>query len=263
MVFFPENALLEWGISLDFAVKEAKMNEFLLQWPLLCSEARVSYALFGGTALNKAFLDQPRFSEDADLFVYGTTLPVVDRLVRQLSGFQVQRPRQMFRDLHRWTLNYEDPDSGVRGEIQLDVNLHFKKPVTDSVRMPLQSFLSGLGAFFVPPRVDVLPRETLLAMKLLALEGLEEGKDFYDLYRLLSMDSFSRTGVLAEAKKYSDSLFDFQRFNPDLVERAVASAKKADARKLAQTDAYIFKSQRPDWEALKKDVVRLLKTHIH
>ncbi len=263
MVRLPETALVQWGISRDFALKEVKMNELLSQWPLLCSEARVPYALFGGTALNKAYLDQPRFSEDADFFVYGRTLKDVDRLARNLSGFQVKGPKRIFRDLYRWTLAYDAPDSGgLRGEIQLDVNLHFKKPASVAIRLPLKSFLSDLGVLLIPPRLDVLPKVTLLGMKLLALQNREEGKDFYDVFRLLSADSFSRTAVLGEARKYSDSLFDFYRSDPQIIEHATDSVKDADVARLAQTDAYILKAQRPDWGALKKDVVRLLKTKI-
>lgn len=262
MVQLPESVLVESGLSLDFALKEVKMNDLLGQLPILFAESRVSYALFGGTAINKAFLDQPRFSDDADFFVYGLDADKFDALLSGLDGFNVEKPRQIFRELFRWTLSYTDADFGLNGQIHLDANFNFKRPVTASQRIVLKSFLSGFGVLMALPRVDVLPLDTLVAMKLLALRSRFEGKDFYDLFRLLSQRPFSRSRIFAEARKYSQSLFDFQRFDESLIKRAPDFVRPADESVLKQADAYILKPHRPDWRALKKDLVRLLKTRI-
>ncbi|MBI5225705.1 nucleotidyl transferase AbiEii/AbiGii toxin family protein [Candidatus Micrarchaeota archaeon] len=262
MVRLPESLSVETGLSFDFAYKELKLNDMLGQWSILCAERRVSYALFGGTAINKAYLDQPRFSEDADFFVYGLTPVKMDGIIQSLDGFTVSKPIQIFRELYRWTLTYSESGEGVEGTFQLDVNFHFKKPATIPARLPLNSFLSRFGVSMVPPRLDVLPLDTLVAMKLLALQSRMEGKDFYDLYRILGKNSFSKSRILEEARKYSQSLFDFQRFDAAVVERAVDSVKKVDVPALEHTDAYILKPHRPDWGALKKDLVRLLISNI-
>ncbi len=263
MALVPENVLIESGLSLEFVLKEIKLNEVLSQWPLLCAKNNVQYALFGGTAINKAFLDQPRFSEDADFFVYGKTLKQADSLVRQLIGFKVNGPHTLFRDLHRWTLEYVPDDyPQIRGRLYLDLNLSFKKPKTASETRKLTSFLSRFGFAFYPPTADVLPAATLVATKLLALQNRQEGKDYYDLYQLLSKQSFSKTLVLAEAHKYSNSLFDFTKFNENLLDAVSDGVEKTSEKMLSSYDAFILKSSRPDWGALKKDLVRLIKTRI-
>jgi len=137
----------------------------------------------------------------------------------------------------------------------------FKEAQTRSKKLPLHSFLEK-HSFFIPPRLDVLPAVSLAAMKLLAVQNRDEGKDHYDLYRLLSLQRFSKTADLAQARIYSHSLFDFTRFDERFLEKAAESVKRADVRVLASTDAYILKGSRPDWAALKKDLVRLIQTNL-
>ncbi|MBI5035768.1 nucleotidyl transferase AbiEii/AbiGii toxin family protein [Candidatus Micrarchaeota archaeon] len=260
MVQIPESVLVESGLSKEFVRKEIKMNDLLAQWPALCARNKTDYALFGGTALNKAYLDQPRFSEDADFFIYGKTAKEADGIIRQLDGFESKGPARIFREMYRWTLRYEE--EGVSGTLQLDVNLNFNRPKTAAETRRLASFLNRYGFVVFAPRISVLPAETLLAMKLLALHDREEGKDYYDAYRLLNQASFSKSGVLSEAHKYSASLFDFSRFDENLIEQVAERVRKADDAVMNRYDSFILKPHRLDWRALKKDLVRLLKTKI-
>ena len=68
--------------------------------------------------------------------------------------------------------------------------------------------------------------------------------------------------ILEEARKYGQSLFDFQRFDAAVIERVVDSVKRAEVPVLEKTDAYILKTHRPDWGALSKDLIRLLKCNL-
>jgi predicted nucleotidyltransferase component of viral defense system len=264
VLVIPEKVLAETGLNPRFLLAEIKINDVLNQWSVLCAEQGFDYAMFGGTAINKAYLDQPRFSEDVDFFVYGESVERVGRLIRDVKGFKVRAPQRIFREMYRWRLDYAvEGQYDFSGEVQLDVNLNFKVKKTLSEKRFLNSFLSAYGFVLSAPRLNVMPLVALVAQKLLAVKNRAEGKDYYDLYRVLSGNSFSKSRVFEEAFNYSDSLFDFTRFDENLIENAVKSIQSADVKSLSACDAYILKQFRPaDWKALKKDLIRLIKIKI-
>ncbi len=263
VVVIPEKVLAETGLNLGFLLSEIKINDVLSQWSVLCAEQGFDYAMFGGTAINKAFLNEPRFSEDVDFFVYGKSVNEVGKLVQEIKGFRVQTRQRIFREMYRWRLDYSVEEYGFSGQVQLDVNLNFKKRKTNPEKMILKSFLSSYGFILSTPRVNVMPLVALVAQKLLAVKNRVEGKDYYDLYRVLSVNSFSKTRVFEQAFNYSDSLFDFTGFDENLIENAVKSIQSSEDEALSACDAYILKQFRPaDWRALKRDLIRLIKTKI-
>lgn len=260
MVVVPENVLAESGLNLKFILKEIKLNELLAQWPASCAEQGVEYALFGGTAINKAYLRQPRFSEDADMLLYGTTMKKADALARSLKGFKASEPQRIFREMYRWTLDYAFDEQGVKDTLQLDLNLNLKHAKTPPESNEMTSFLSKYGFVVFTPRVKVLPVETLAAMKMLAILDRSAGKDYYDLYNLLSQYKTQKSRLFNEAHKHASLLFDFTHLKETFLQDVLTSIKNADEKQLAACDAYIIKQHRPDWTALKKDLTRLIKT---
>ena len=257
-----EKTIEETGLSIGFIAKEIQLTKFLYQWPLACAKANTTYALFGGTAINKAFLGQPRFSEDVDVFLYSSGLNKASEIISTLQGFKPSLPRRIFGESYRWKLEYEDEDDGLKDSIQLDLNLSQRKPKTKAENRTLDSFLSRHGYVLFKPQADVLPLPTLLAMKLNAIQNREEGKDYYDVYQILSNGVFAKKEVVAEAWKYHDSLFNFINFDEKIIEKTFEPIRKTDARQLASYDAFILKPHRPDWGALKKDLVRMIRTKI-
>lgn len=257
--------MLETGLSKSFLLKEIKLNEALNDWVSLSATHGIDYSLFGGTAANKIYLDNQRFSEDIDLFVYGSTPKKIFSLLgKEMKGFKrVKPPSRIFRQCFRCALHYSIPEEGIEDdEINFDVNFNLKHAKSERVLAEPKSFLNAAGFIVRNAPVSTFKEATLAAMKLLCVNGREEGKDYYDLFRLLQKNFFKKSEVMSEAYKYHDSFFDFAWFNESFLSDAVNAVERADAKKLALCDQFILVEYRPEWSALKRDLVRLIRTRV-
>lgn len=259
-----EKIVFESGFSSTTILKEVKVCEFLSNLDRACAHVQQKYALFGGTATNKIYLQkEQRFSEDLDVHLFGCDTKKALRLAKVLGAEKVEGPMRIFQEFYRFKLYYSDEDLGIKEDfVSLDVGLKFKYPLTSLVQAKTRSFLQKYG-FYVPlPVISTYPVETLIANKLLALKSRFEGKDYYDLYYLLKDTSFSRGKVLGELHKYKNSFFDFQQVGPVFLKELLLQVKNSSEKKLAEIDPFILAGNRPNWGLLKKDLVRLIKTKI-
>lgn len=83
----------------------------------------------GGTALNRIYLKQKRFSEDLDFdFISKKNLSqkkvIINKMMKQIKEFEVQRPRRM-REVVRYDCQYLNV-FGERDKIGAEFNLEYK-----------------------------------------------------------------------------------------------------------------------------------------
>lgn len=259
-MFFEDKMVLETGLPRTLLVKEWKLLQFMSSFDNASLSLKIDYSLFGGTAINKAYLGKAqRFSEDFDIHVFGS-FEKASMIIKSLGVKSVVGPSRIFKNFYRWELHYSDLESKVRDDcVNVDVMLLDKK-LTETVRVKLHSFLEDADRrFSITASAFTYPAETLIALKLLALHSRAEGKDYYDLYYMLSSVDFDSSKVLREVHKYKASLFDFQRVGKDFFEECVSKVRSAEESKLVAADTYVLAEKRPDWHSLKRDLARLLK----
>lgn len=258
-----ENASRKTGLPVSLLVKETKLMEFLGRFDAACRQQRQEWALFGGTAINKFYLkDSARFSEDADFHLFNSSPAKALALLRQAGANSVEGPARIFGEFYRFKLHYSSDEAGRPDSVSFDANLRLKKPLSKIVFSLPSTFLAAFGYPNTYSSLPTYPVETLAAMKLLAIAGRTEGRDFYDFHQLLMHHSPTRAAVLGEAFKYRHDLFDFQPFRGDLIEAAAERVSTVDEKKLAQIDPFLLSGQKPDWRILKKDLKRLLLTKL-
>lgn len=256
-----DDAVRRIGMPLKLLVKELKLNEFISAFDSACRRANLQWALFGGTAINKVYLKKTaRFSEDADFSVFGGIAPhQVLQLLKTCGAQSVSGPHRISGDFWRFELHYSDAQSGIANDlINFDANLHLRKPKSEIALLNPHSFLSLYGYGIFLPAIPTYTPRTLVAMKLLAIGGRAEGRDFYDLYHLLKDFPVTRTQVMTEAHQYRDGLFNSQRFDDGFIERAAQSISSVPEAKLAQVEPFLLPPNKPDWRILKGELKRLI-----
>ena len=258
----PESLLLKTGLPAEYVVKELKIHEALAGLSAGFADAGLRYAFFGGTALNQFHLKAKRFSEDLDFFAYGQTPQGFSSFLKKsLPAFQSSGPSRIFGEFFRWKLAYSDEENGVgRDFVFVDANFGFRTPPTPLSRLEPRSFLNDYGFFIRTPPLYSFPPEVFAAQKMVALQARAAGRDYYDLFRLLSEYRFSRRQILPHARVYSKSLFGFMAFDEKTFFASVAEkAAQADPRELSAADAFIPAPHRPTWLQLKKELARLVR----
>ncbi len=256
-----EKILIGTGLSREFIYKEQKLNRILADLNSVCLERGARYALFGGTAVNKIYLDCPRFSEDLDFHLFNTSPSKTQELLESISGVFVGKPERIFRGFYRFPLQYSDASQGIRSDvINADINLSLKKPVSKVVFARTKSFIEKYDVEYASGvRIPTYKIETLIAMKLLALSSRCEGKDLFDVWGLFSLE-FDVAVVMDELFKYQSSFFDFFRITPGFFSDLIELLKTSSESKLSKYDSFILMSNRPDWSSVKTDVIQLIST---
>jgi predicted nucleotidyltransferase component of viral defense system len=258
-----EKILVSTGLSKEVVLKEIKLSELLSDANAAFSEAGKKYAVFGGTAINKVYLENPRFSEDVDVHLFDASLREARGCLEKMSGVRVEKPRRLFKEFYRFPLHYSFEEEGVGDDfINFDVALGLKKPKSAIVWGKTKSFLAKRGFPIPSASIPTYEVETFIAMKLLAIASRTEGKDLYDLNSLLAQKTFEASKVFTELYRYHDSLFDFQRVDKFFFEKILRDVKNADEKKLKRCDAFIPAENRVDWSVLKAQLAFLVKTKL-
>jgi uncharacterized protein len=208
------------GISLNYVAKDEKVSDALKQL-----EGHEELILKGGTAINRSYLKNKRFSEDIDFDIISENpSQKADAIAGSLKGFEVSGPRRMGKTI-RYDLYYVNP-LNHRDRIMLEFN-----PVKTAV-----SFGKRIVNFgFVPHEpalLNVYNLGELISMKSLCIKSRSDGKDFFDLYYLLDLPHehgrLDKKGLL------------------EGIARALDSVKELGNA----TNHYIPKDSRPLWEAM-------------
>ncbi|MFH0973949.1 MAG: nucleotidyl transferase AbiEii/AbiGii toxin family protein [Candidatus Micrarchaeota archaeon] len=257
-----ERIFLATGLSKTVVLKELKLSELLSHANAVFSAAGRKHAVFGGTAINKAYLDNPRFSEDVDMHLFGASERQARDLLEKLPGVRVEAPQRLFKEFLRFPIRYSFEEEGVDDVINFDVALGLKAPKSTVVWMEARSFLAKHGVLVPSALIPTYEVETLIAMKLLAAASRAEGKDLYDLNALLAEKNFDAGKVFTELYRYSDALFDFQRVDAFFFEKIMDGVRNASVNELRRFDAFIPVENRVDWSALKNQLLFSLETKL-
>lgn len=166
-------------LSLNFVAKDEMLSKALFQL-----QGFSELILKGGTAINRVYIGNKRFSEDIDFdFVFkGTVKEAIGesgKFVSGLNGFQVARPRLM-KETIRYDLFYQNP-LNHKDKLRLELKVvksssGYEKKIINFGFVPYQTAL-----------MNVYSLEKLIRHKIDCVLSRLEGKDFFDLYYLLEL----------------------------------------------------------------------------
>jgi len=176
---------LKTGLGMKFVSKEERLSSMISQLGSIFEGKTV--IMKGGTALNRIYIKK-RFSEDIDLdFISGLSkarkLRIVDTLMKKVEGFRVEKPRKMG-EVFRYDCFYTN-DFGEKDKIRVEFNLSCNRLV--SAEKPKKTVINS---FILPTKASSMlaySLEDMIARKLGALLGREEGKDIFDLFYALDL----------------------------------------------------------------------------
>lgn len=140
--------------------------------------------LKGGTAINRVYLKNKRFSEDIDLDLIfkGTVkqaLPRTKEIISKLKGFNIAKPRIMNKTI-RYDLFYTNP-LNHKDKIMLEFQIikkvsKYSRKIVNFGFVPYDSSL-----------LNVYNIEEMITQKINCIINRIEGKDFFDLYYLIEL----------------------------------------------------------------------------
>lgn len=224
-------------LSLNYIAKDEMMSKALAKL-----QKFETIILKGGTAINRVYLRNKRFSEDIDLdLIFNGTvkqaLTATNEIVRVLEGFNIAKPRIM-KETIRYDLFYIN-HLNHQDKIMLEFKV-IKKAVNYSKKIVNFGFVPYDSSL-----INVYGIEELIKQKIACIMARNEGKDFFDLYYLLEIQH-------EEIKIDKDKI----------IERIPSEEK--EIKSIANTlNHYIPKKQRPDWkfflEQLKAKIIKELQ----
>lgn len=164
-------------LSLNYIAKDEIISKVLLELQKI-----ENIILKGGTAVNRVYVKNKRFSEDLDFdIVFKGSLkravPLTKDIMVNIKGFNIEGPRIMNYTI-RYDLFYTNPLSHkdrIRLEFKAVKNAsNYSKKIVNFGFVPYDSSL-----------LNVYEIEELIRHKIECILGRIEGKDFFDLYYLL------------------------------------------------------------------------------
>lgn len=243
---------LRTGLGMKFVSKDAKLSVLLAQLSGLLEGKNV--VLKGGTAMNRIYIKK-RFSEDIDLdFVSRNSakqkLEAINKVMAGLTGFKVERPRRMG-SVYRYDCGYEN-EFGAKDKIRVEFNISFSRVIAASVPEK-----RAVSPFIFPSEAALMPAysfEDLIARKIAAVVGREDGKDIFDLSHALDMDFSKRK--LQEALK-AIGFGNHVEMKKDIQRRLEGMREKAIIGNSA--NHYIPSELRPGWRSFTDTLILRLK----
>ncbi len=222
-------------LSLNFVAKDEMISKILLEL-----QDFDNIILKGGTAINRVYLRNKRFSEDIDFDIIFSgnikdCVAVVRKLVENLKDFEVDKPRIMNHSI-RYDLFYINP-LNHKDRIMLEFRpikkaLNYSKKIVNFGFVPSNSSL-----------LNVYDIEELIKHKIDCIMNRLEGKDFFDLYYLLDLPH----------KKV-----DFNK--NDLIKRI--SFEEKQIKIVANViNHYIPRNQRPDWSIFLEELKEKIRKY--
>ncbi|MEK6864479.1 MAG: nucleotidyl transferase AbiEii/AbiGii toxin family protein [Nanoarchaeota archaeon] len=223
-------------LSLNFVAKDEMISRALLGL-----QGFDNLILKGGTAINRVYIKNKRFSEDIDfdLIFSGTVkeaLPATRKIIEKIAGFNIERPRIM-KGTIRYDLFYTNP-------------LNHK----DRIRVEFKTAKKASGAYskkavgfgfvpYEPALLNVYEIEEILRQKADCIMNRMEGKDFLDVYYLIELPH-----------KHIDAI---KQHKEEIITRI--SLEEKQIRDVANViNHYLPRTQRPEWglflEELKKKI---------
>ncbi len=241
------------GLPLQFIVKDFYLMDVLSQ--LAACQNDIGNPVFkGGTALNKVYLGgMQRFSEDLDFDVEtdsSDVRAVCKNMAEMLSGYKISEIRKVGA-----TYQFECGfSSQLGGSDHIRVDVAAKKINTFAKPMPVQA----VSPFCQKSVAGVLAYglDDLVARKMAALVGRDEGKDVYDIHLALPICKNMDRALLAMLK--SEGRIETPH---EFIGLALEKTRKLDVKKAGKiTNPFIPYPNRPkNWQVLKNDILMMLE----
>lgn len=222
-------------LSLNFIAKDEMISRLLFNL-----QGFGDIILKGGTAINRVYLKNKRFSEDIDMDIIfkgsiKEAVPSTKEIISKIEGFQIAKPRLM-KETIRYDLFYINP-LNHKDKIRLEFTL-IKKASNFSKRIVNFGFVPYDSAL-----LNVYDIEEMIKQKIDCVLNRSEGKDFFDLYYLLDLPHKPLNVLKEEKEKIIKSI--------NVEEKEIKSVANI-------TNHYIPKGKRPSWgiflEELKEKI---------
>jgi len=231
-------------LSYNFVVKEHMLLKSLAE----VYKLPFKIVLKGGTAINQIYLkDFQRFSEDLDFDIFDNV--TLEQLKKELEklGFDIKkgfyRPGRI-----GFETKYEIEE--IKDIIKLEFNIENNKFL--ETRGVLRNAESNIANFTVA-NIKAYPIETLILQKINALIGRDDGKDYYDLFYTSKITNI--TIIKKEVKEWVNNKLIYKDFKI----KAIEKISKIDNKILVQTNSFIPKDKRIDWNIIKEDVKEFIE----
>ncbi len=221
------------GMSLNYISKDEVLSKILKKL-----EGNDKSILKGGTAINRVYINNKRFSEDVDfdLVFDGSIKEAIketDKIVNKLNNLEIEKPRIMHNTI-RYDIYYKN-SLNHKDRIRLEFNI-IKKPQNYTKKIIQNGFVQYETALLNVYDIDVL-----ISHKIECILNRKEGKDLFDLFYLLDL----------EHKKISDNV------KKEIINRINLEKKEIKSMSNA-INHYVQRDKRPVWEMfieeLKKKV---------
>lgn len=225
-------------LSLNFIAKDEMISRLLLNL-----QGFGDIILKGGTAINRVYLKNKRFSEDVDfdLVFRGTIKEALQRtkqIVGKLKDFSIAQPRIM-KETIRYDLFYINP-LNHKDKIRLEFRI-IKKASGYSKKIVNYGFVpyeSGL--------LNVYTVKKLVLQKAECIMKRMEGKDFLDLYYLIDLPHHHIKELKEEKGKIIKKM--------TLEEKQIKSIANI-------INHYIPRSNRPNWNIFLEELKEKIKRY--
>lgn len=260
----PEYAIKEWNKTTPWHRNEQIEQDLIICRALVAlfnDEYLAEHLAFrGGTALHKLYLQpQPRYSEDIDL-VQINAEPIKETMdkIREVLSF-LGEPK-IKQKAHNNTLIFRfnseiPPVIPIRLKVEINTREHF-----NVLELTRQDFNVNNQWFSGGCKITTYHLEELLGTKLRALYQRRKGRDLFDLYKALSMQSINIENIIRCYREYIGFVVD----NPPTQKEYLQNMelKMQDREFLDDTNLLL----RPDdkynsteaWELVKSQLIEKL-----
>lgn len=208
----PEYAIKEWNKTTPWHRNEQIEQDLIICRALVAlfnDEYLAEHLAFrGGTALHKLYLQpQPRYSEDIDL-VQINAEPIKETMdkIREVLSF-LGEPK-IKQKAHNNTLIFRfnseiPPVIPIRLKVEINTREHF-----NVLELTQQDFNVNNQWFSGGCKITTYHLEELLGTKLRALYQRRKGRDLFDLYKALSMQSINIENIIRCYREYIGFVVD-------------------------------------------------------
>ena len=225
-------------VSLNFIAKDEMISKALLQL-----QGNEEIILKGGTAINRVYLKNKRFSEDIDfdLLFKGNVKEAVIKtkeIVKKINGFDVARPRIM-KNTVRYDLFYINP-LNHKDKIRVEFTV-IKKAKGYSRKIVNYGFVPYESAL-----LNVYDLDMLISHKVECVLNRIEGKDLFDLYYLMDLP----------IKKVSE----FNLKKKEILQR-ITTMENQLTPIINIINHYIPRGERPNWNIFLKELKEKIRKY--
>ncbi|MBI1936390.1 nucleotidyl transferase AbiEii/AbiGii toxin family protein, partial [Candidatus Woesearchaeota archaeon] len=225
-------------LSLNFIAKDEMISRALLDL-----QGFDDIVLKGGTAINRVYLKNKRFSEDIDFdIIYKgnakEALPRTKEIVNMLKGFSIERPRIM-KNTIRYDVFYINPlnhKDRIRLEFAIIKNaLNCSRRIVNFGFVPYESAL-----------LNVYDVEELILQKIACIMNRMEGKDFFDIYYLIDLPH--------------KPINKLKKNEKEIIKRI--SIEEKQIKLIANiTNHYLPRAKRPNWSIFLEELKEKIKDY--